>query len=164
MITQSQRQKGIATIALGLIAVICSSAVSLAQSSPSKPSIQRPNVLLILADDLGFSDLGCMGGEISTPNLDALARDGLCFTQFYNSARCCPSRAALLTGLHPHQAGFPDMSGMLPNHAVTLPEVLKPAGYNTYMVGKWHLSEQVTPVMRGFDEFYGMLGGFNSYW
>jgi arylsulfatase A-like enzyme len=125
---------------------------------------QKPNVLLILADDLGYSDLGCMGGEISTPHLDALAKGGLCFTQFYNSARCCPSRASLLTGLHPHQAGFPQMTGVLPNSAVTLPEVLKPAGYNSYMVGKWHLSERVNPVMRGFDEFYGMLGGFNSFW
>lgn len=127
-------------------------------------SPQRPNVLLILADDLGWSDIGCYGGEISTPNIDALARDGLRFTQFYNSARCCPSRAALLTGLNPHQAGFPDMSGVLSSHAVTLPEVLRTAGYRTYMVGKWHLSEQSTPVMRGFDEFYGMLGGFNTYW
>jgi arylsulfatase len=120
--------------------------------------------LLILADDLGWSDLGCYGGEISTPNLDALAQDGLRFTQFYNSARCCPSRAALMTGLHPHQAGFGGMTGTLPRHAVTLPEVLKPAGYNTYMVGKWHLSEKSDPVTRGFDEFYGMLGGFNTYW
>jgi arylsulfatase A-like enzyme len=139
-------------------------AASAQSVAPSESHLQRPNVLLILADDLGYSDLGCMGGEISTPNLDALAKEGLCFTQFYNSARCCPSRAALLTGLHPHQAGFPDMAGVLPRHAVTLPEVLKPAGYNTYMVGKWHLSERSTPVMRGFDEFYGMLGGFNSYW
>jgi len=133
-------------------------------AAPSPPGPQRPNVVLILADDLGYSDLGCVGGEISTPNLDALAGNGLRFTRFYNSARCCPSRAGLLTGLHPHQAGFPLMQGMLPAHAVTLPEALKPAGYNAYMVGKWHLSERSTPVMRGFDEFYGMLGGFNSYW
>lgn len=124
----------------------------------------RPNILLILADDLGWSDLGCYGGEIHTPNLDALAADGLRFTQFYNSARCCPSRAAILTGLNPHQAGFAGMSGSLPRSAVTLPEVVKTAGYSTFMVGKWHLGEQYGPVARGFDEYYGMLGGFGTYW
>lgn len=124
----------------------------------------KPNILLILADDLGWSDLGCYGSEIRTPHLDSLARGGLRFTQFYNSARCCPSRAAILTGLHPHQAGFPAMNGTLPQSAVTLPEVLKPAGYATYMVGKWHLNERTKPIERGFDEFYGMLGGFNSCW
>jgi arylsulfatase len=124
----------------------------------------KPNVLLILADDLGWSDLGSYGGEISTPNLNNLAKNGLRFTQFYNSARCCPTRASLLTGLHPHQAGFPEMNGVLPDHAVTLPEVLKPAGYKTYMVGKWHLGNERKPTDRGFDEFYGMLGGFNSFW
>jgi len=124
----------------------------------------RPNVLLILVDDLGWSDLGCYGGEIETPNLDALAAGGLRFTQFYNSARCCPSRAALLTGLHPHQAGVPDMETPLNDRCVTLAEVLRAADYRTYMAGKWHLTRRSTPVMRGFDEFYGMLGGFNSYW
>lgn len=153
-------------MALGLLGTVGSWASVKAQAAPfsAKANPPRPNVLLILADDLGYSDLGCMGGEISTPNLDALAKGGLCFTQFYNSARCCPSRASILTGLHPHQAGFPEMTGVLPPHAVTLPEVLKPAGYRNYMVGKWHLGEKVTPIMRGFDEFYGMLGGFNSYW
>jgi arylsulfatase A-like enzyme len=124
----------------------------------------KPNILLILADDLGWSDLGCYGGEIQTPTLDGLARDGLRFTQFYNSARCCPSRAALLTGLHPHQAGVPDMNGPLNNKCVTIPEVLKPAGYRCCMVGKWHLGKNVGPIQRGFEEFYGMLGGFNSCW
>ncbi len=125
---------------------------------------ERPNILLILADDLGWSDLGCYGGEIRTPNLDSLARGGLRFTQFYNSARCSPTRAAILTGLHPHQAGFPNLSGVLPGHCVTIPEALEPAGYHTYMVGKWHLSRQSSPTRRGFDEFYGMLGGFNTCW
>lgn len=132
--------------------------------APMEQAANRPNVLLILADDLGWSDLGCYGGEIQTPTLDALAEDGLRFTQFYNSARCCPSRAAILTGLHPHQAGFPLMDGSLPSNCVTLPEVLKDAGYGTYMVGKWHLGTKVGPTQRGFDEFYGMLGGFNTYW
>jgi len=125
---------------------------------------ERPNILLILADDLGWSDLGCYGGEIRTPNLDALAQNGLRFTQFYNSARCSPTRASLLTGLHPHQAGFPNLSGVLPSHCVTIPEALKSAGYGSYMVGKWHLSRESTPTRRGFDEFYGMLGGYNTCW
>lgn len=124
----------------------------------------KPNILLILADDLGWSDLGCYGGEIKTPHLDALAKDGLRLTQFYNSARCSPTRAAILTGVNPHQAGFPNLDGRLPKNVVTIPEVLKSAGYRSYMVGKWHLNEKNPPTQRGFDEFYGMLGGFNSCW
>lgn len=133
-------------------------------SGAEAPARGKPNILLILADDVGYSDLGCQGGEIQTPNLDALAAGGARFTHFYNSARCCPTRASLLTGVHPAQAGFPDMVGRLPSRVATIVEVLKPAGYNTYMVGKWHLSEQTKPTDRGFDEFYGMLGGFNSCW
>src|SRR2546421_969151 len=105
----------------------------------------KPNVLLILADDMGFSDAGCYGGEIHTPNLDALAAGGLRFTQFYNTARCCPSRAALLTGLYSHQTGIGHMVenhdldgyvGDLNEHCVTIAQVLKPAGYSTYATGK----------------------------
>jgi arylsulfatase len=133
----------------------------------------RPNILVILADDLGYSDIGCYGGEIRTPNLDALAKNGLGFRQFYNGSRCCPSRASLLTGLYAHQAGVGDMTGDAgvpgyrgfpqPNTA-TIAEVLKAAGYHTSMVGKWHLGgpKRPKPTDRGFDEFYGMLGGFNS--
>ena len=137
----------------------------------------KPNIVLVLADDLGWSDLGCYGGEIQTPNLDALAQGGVRFTQFYNTARCCPTRASLLTGLYPHQAGVgamtsdlgpehPGYRGSLQADTVTLAEVLRPAGYRTYMVGKWHLHnrQDVKPTDRGFDEFYGMLGGFNSCW
>jgi arylsulfatase A-like enzyme len=136
----------------------------------------RPNILLILADDLGYSDLGCFGGEIATPNLDRLARGGVRFTQFYNSARCCPSRAALMTGLYPHQAGmgnmtspkggdprFPGYVGRIPETTPFLPRILNDAGYSTLMAGKWHL-EQPGPVQRGFDEFYGMVHGFDSFW
>lgn len=148
--------------------------LGLALAAPAAP---RPNILLILADDLGWSDLGCYGGEIRTPNLDALAKGGLRFTQFYNTARCCPTRASLLTGLYAHQAGvgamtndrgprFPGYRGTLQPHCVTLAEVLRDAGYRTYMVGKWHLhnEQKVKPTDRGFDEFYGMLGGYNSCW
>ena len=144
-------------------------------SGPAAHAADRPNILLILADDLGYSDIGCYGGEIRTPNLDALAAGGLRFTQFYNATRCCPSRAALLTGLYPHQAGVGDMAGdegpkrpgyrgHLTERCVTIPEVLRPAGYRTLMVGKWHLSSTPGPIRRGFDDFYGMIEGFNSFW
>jgi len=128
----------------------------------------RPNILVILADDLGFSDLGCYGGEIPTPRLDALAAGGLRFRQCYNSSRCCPSRASLLTGLTPHQAGIgrfvgqgslPGYLGTLAARAVTLAEVLRPAGYATFAVGKWHVNEP-GPIARGFDEFYGFVHGY----
>ncbi len=137
--------------------------VTLATVGPVSAS-GKPNILLILADDLAWSDLGCYGSEIKTPHLDALAKDGLRLTQFYNSARCSPTRASILTGLHPHQAGFPNLSGALPKNSATIPEVLKPAGYRSYMVGKWHLNQNNPPTERGFDEFYGMLGGYNSCW
>jgi arylsulfatase A-like enzyme len=137
--------------------------------------VKKPNILLILADDLGFSDLGCYGSEIATPNLDKLAANGLRFRQFYNNTRCCPSRASLLTGLYAHQAGVGNMNsdtgrpgyrGFPQPNTVTIAEVLKGAGYHTSMVGKWHLSvadKPPYPTDRGFDEFFGMVGGFNSY-
>src|SRR5687768_18310980 len=109
----------------------------------------KPNIVVILADDMGFSDIGCYGSEISTPNLDKLASNGIRFTQFYNTARCCPTRASLLTGLYPHQAEMgwmvgsprktPGYTNELAKDAVTIAEVLKPAGYATYMTGKWHI-------------------------
>jgi arylsulfatase len=119
---------------------------------------RRPNILLILADDLGWSDLRCYGGEIRTSTLDALAEGGLRLTQFYNSARCSPSRAALLTGLHPHQAGVPNLGGNLNDRCVTLAEALAPAGYDRFMSGKWHVG-QPGPIARGFQEFYGFVEG-----
>ena len=113
---------------------------------------QRPNIVLILADDMGYSDLGCYGSEIRTPNLDGLAAEGLRFSQMYNFARCCPSRAALLTGLYPHQAGIGHMAGGIPNapgyggylrhSAVTIAQVLKERGYRTLMSGKWHCGKR----------------------
>jgi arylsulfatase len=125
---------------------------------------------LILADDLGYSDLGCYGGEIQTPSLDALAEDGLRFTQMYNSARCCPTRASLLTGLYPHQTGIgsfvgnnPDRPhgyrGSLQSNVVTIAEVLKEAGYRTFMTGKWHVNDPL-PTKQGFEEFYGFTHGY----
>src|SRR5262245_59886019 len=117
-------------------------------SAANAQSAAGPNILLILADDLGYSDLGCYGGEIRTPNLDALAAGGLRYTQMYNCTRCCPSRASLLTGLYPHQAGIgaltghqgqPGYRGSLQPSCVTFAQVLKTAGYRTSMVGKWHV-------------------------
>lgn len=137
-------------------------------SPPAARAGERPNILLILADDLGWSDLGCYGGEIRTPVLDSLAEHGLRFTRCYNSSRCCPSRASLLTGLYPHQAGIgrfvgggrlPGYQGRLADRCVTLAEVLAPAGYATYACGKWHVNDP-PPTDRGFREFYGFVHGY----
>jgi len=132
----------------------------------------QPNIVVILVDDMGFSDIGCYGSEIPTPNLDALAKGGLRFTQFYNTARCCPTRAALLTGVYSHQAGvghmvenknLPGYVGRLNDRCVTMAEVLRPAGYLTAMSGKWHVGQNqgVTPKSRGFDRsLNAAAGGF----
>lgn len=136
----------------------------------------RPNIVLILADDMGYSDLGCYGGEINTPNIDSLAYNGVRFTNFYNAARCCPTRASLLTGVYPHQAGVGRMvygdfggayQGYLNRTSVTLAEVLKSAGYKTMMSGKWHVGHKEAsqwPTSRGFDRFYGINIHVDSYW
>ena len=118
---------------------------------------ERPNLIIILVDDMGFSDIGCYGGEIETPNLDALARGGVRYSDFYNASRCCPTRASLMTGLHPHLTGighmtnppgtrkhdygeeFPNYRGFLNRRCVTLAELLGSAGYSSYLAGKWHL-------------------------
>lgn len=145
-----------------------------------RPKDERPNIVLILVDDMGYSDLGCYGGEIETPHIDRLAEDGLRFARFYNSGRCCPTRASLMTGLHPHQAGIGHMTeapgrptgvagpyqGYLNDRCVTLAEVLQDAGYHTLMTGKWHLGENrpdSRPRQRGFDRFYGGLSGAFNY-
>lgn len=133
-----------------------------------------PNIVVILVDDMGFSDIGCYGGEIPTPNLDALAKGGLRYSQFYNTGRCCPTRAALLTGLYSHQAGMghmtndfklPGYRGALNDQCVTLAEVLRPAGYFTAVAGKWHVggSDGQRPISRGFDRFYGSTRGGIMY-
>ncbi|MFL2664414.1 MAG: arylsulfatase [Dehalococcoidia bacterium] len=149
---------------------------------------QKPNIILILADDMGFSDLGCFGSEIKTPNLDKLANNGLKFSQMYNTARCCPSRASLLTGVYPHQAGIGHMvgnygvneyQGYLTSNTATIAEVLRTGGYRTQMSGKWHVGgtaplrdnenwnpgdkEHPTPNQRGFDYFWGTMAGGGNY-
>lgn len=145
-------------------------------------SAERPNIILVMVDDMGFSDLGCYGGEIQTPHLDRLAVGGVRFDQFYNSGRCCPTRATLLTGLHPHQTGIGHMTltptgkpkpnvpatyqGFLNRNCVTIAEVLGRHGYKTLMTGKWHLGmheSSVYPLARGFDRFYGSLAGATRF-
>lgn len=155
----------------------------------------RPNIIVVLVDDMGYSDLGCYGGEVQTPNIDKLAQNGLRFSQFYNAGRSCPTRASLLTGVYQHQAGIgrmtfnqkqPGYKGTLGNNVVTIAEVLKGAGYNTGMIGKWHVAEtplrtdqrewlnhQVIypefadkknyPTSRGFDDYYGIIYGVADY-
>jgi arylsulfatase len=144
---------------------------------------KRPNIVLIMADDMGFSDLGCYGSEIATPNLDSLAKNGLRFRQFYNTARCCPTRAALMTGLYSHQSGVghmvsdygqPGYRGDLNKNCVTIAEVMKPAGYRTAMAGKWHVTpiqrgsqtpdKHNWPLQRGFEKFFGTIHGAGSYY
>ena len=138
----------------------------------SLAAAERPNIAVILVDDMGFSDIGCYGSEIPTPNLDALAAGGLRFTQFYNTGRCCPTRASLLTGLYPHQAGVghmtedrgaPGYQGRLNDRCATIAEVLRPAGYFTIFSGKWHVGQihGVTPWGRGFERnLNASAGGF----
>jgi len=147
---------------------------------------KRPNIILIMVDDMGFSDLGCYGGEIRTPNIDRLASEGVRFSRFYNSSRCCPTRASLMTGLHPHRTGighmtnppppkeswhdagpdYPSYRGVLNRRCVTLAEMLGPAGYATFIAGKWHLGfdrQEYWPLQRGFERFYGCLSGATRY-
>lgn len=141
-------------------------------------SSRRPNIIVIMADDMGYSDIASYGGEIQNPNLDLLASNGIRFTNFYNAARCCPSRAALLTGKYPHQAGMGGMvsganeerpegpyQGYLSQHCMTLAEALKETGYRTYMAGKSRVGERREhwPTRRGFDRYFGLISGASSY-
>lgn len=178
-----------------LVTVLIAGGFGRKQAQPAiNQAVRRPNIILIMADDLGFSDLGCYGSEIKTPNLDYLAQNGIRFTQFYNTSRCCPTRAALLTGLYNHQAGIgkmtdaedqPGYRGHLTENTVTLAEVLKSAGYQTAMAGKWHVSNTTVqknpqdqlawlnhqkdfgdfapieqyPTRRGFDKYFGNIWG-----
>jgi arylsulfatase A-like enzyme len=167
----------ISLIILGILSVIF-------PSCKREETKKKPNIILIMADDMGFSDMGAMGGEIKTPNLDALANNGILYKQFYNGARCCPTRASLMTGLYPHQSGMGWMTvedlgtasyvGELNSNCVTIAEVLKSSGYNTYISGKWHLvsdkntrqdsDKKAWPLQRGFDRFFGTLLGSGSYY
>ena len=173
------------------LAAAAASAASCAEKQPQS----RPNIIVILADDMGYSDMGCYGGEVKTPSLDRLAQHGLRFSHFYNAGKSCPTRASLLTGLYPHQAGvgrmtfddgLPGYRGNLTHNGVTIAEVLQDAGYQTGMVGKWHVGEtplrpdqrqwlahQITcdeyshkdsyPTRRGFQHFYGTIYGVVDY-
>lgn len=159
---------------LSIVSVLLAAAASVRAAA-------APNIILIMSDDMGFSDLGCYGGEIQTPNLNKLAEGGVRLSQFYNAGRCCPTRASLLTGLYPHQAGIGHMMedrghdgyrGDLNKRSVTIAEVLKPAGYRTYGVGKWHVTKHAQPegpkhnwpLHRGFDRFYGTITGAGSFY
>src|SRR5579872_3179013 len=172
---------------------ICAAAIAFFTGAAAPAAETRPNIIIILADDMGFSDLGCYGSEIPTPNLDRMAREGLRLTEFYTTPRCCPSRAALLAGLYPQQAGvgammedrgLPGYHGELNRNCLTIAEELRRAGYHTAMVGKWHLShiwfdgrkqlnhavdepfwdnKDSWPLQRGFEEFYGTIHGVCSY-
>lgn len=165
----------------GLAAAGVTPAVDHALGMPGHGDAPRPNIVLILADDMGFSDIGCFGSEIATPHLDRLAARGMRLTEYYNNPRCCPSRASIMTGLYAQQAGmgmmvadhnrypFPGYAGILSSKTITIPEALKSAGYNTAMVGKWHLAPETEegkaqwPLQRGFDKFWGMISGASVY-
>ena len=165
-----------------LFLVLMCLVTGIAFSQPKKANTKKPNVIVILTDDMGFSDIGCFGSEIKTPNIDKLAANGISFTHFYNTSRCSPSRASLMTGLYPHQAGMGFLSNYnydeagyvddLSKNAVTMAEVFKQAGYATYMSGKWHLNKEKSipndrsnwPLQRGFDRFFGMLIGSGSFY
>ncbi|VGO13318.1 Arylsulfatase [Pontiella desulfatans] len=150
----------------------------------SAAAAPRPNIALIMVDDMGYSDIGCYGGEINTPNMDRLAGNGVRFSRFYNGSRCCPTRASLMTGLHSHLTGighmtnppnskghdageeFPNYRGFLNRECVTIAEVLQPAGYATLMTGKWHLGyndQDRWPLQRGFEKYYGCIAGATRF-
>lgn len=145
---------------------------------------KKPNIILIMADDMGFSDLGFMGSGIETPNINQLANNGMVFNQFYNAGRCCPTRASLLTGLYAHNTGLgwmtasdlgtPGYRGTISKNSVTLAQVLKTEGYQNYITGKWHIVYNKNlnpeannlnwPIQRGFDKYYGVLTGKGGYY
>ena len=155
-----------------------SSLVALSALTMNLVQAQKPNIIVIMADDMGYSDIGCYGSEIATPNIDRLAAGGLRFRNFYNNAKCCPTRASLLTGLYNHEAGMGNMvtkedapfqegpyQGFLNKNCVTIAEVLRTAGYATYLSGKWHVGEKEEnwPLHRGFDKYFGLISGASSY-
>jgi arylsulfatase len=170
------RKAGRLLCALGMFGL----AASLAAPAGAADGFRRPNIVIILGDDLGFSDMGSFGGEIRTPNLDSLANEGVRFTNFYTHATCSPTRSILLSGVDnhvnglgnmdeytaPNQQNVPGYEGHLNNRVVTVPQLLKDTGYHTYMVGKWHLGKQPDqiPAARGFERDFSLLDGAGSYW
>ncbi len=173
----SARMRSAGRVVLSVLGLV------LAGQAAAAGEAARPHIVLIMSDDMGYSDIGCYGGELRTPTLDRLAAGGVRFSQFYNTARCCPTRASLLTGLNPHQAGLGHMTGRrqgpgrawqggLDPRTSTIAEVLRGAGYGTYMCGKWHVSHEGRgkpdkpnwPLQRGFDRFYGTITGAGSFY
>jgi arylsulfatase A-like enzyme len=164
-----------ATLVAGLLAGLAVPASASPHTTP-----RRPNIVIILADDMGFADMGAFGSEIKTPHLDSLAREGVRFTQFYTHATCSPTRSVLLSGVDTHRNGLGNMAewiapnqrglegyeGYLNGRVVTLPQLLKESGYHTYMVGKWHLGKapDQIPAARGFERDFSLLDGAGSYW
>jgi len=170
------RFRGGTAALVGLLAVLMATTAVLQGATPGK----RPNIVIILGDDLGHSDLGCFGSEIKTPRLDSLAQAGMRFTQFYTHASCSPTRSMLLSGTDthrnglgnmdewtaPNQVGQPGYEGYLNNRVTTLPQLLKDSGYHTYMAGKWHMGKGTNqiPAARGFERDFALLDGAGSYW
>jgi len=134
-----------------LICLLCKPAFCWAE-----PNRSRPNIVLIMVDDMGYSDIGCYGGEVQTPHLDRLAEGGLRFTQFYNTAKCHTTRAELLTGNYAYSIGDNNME-----HGATFGEVLRPIGYRTLIAGKWH--QKPLPTTRGFDRYFGLADGCSNF-
>ena len=166
-------------VAAAIAALIASPGLAQEQTQPPSAN-KRPNIVIILGDDMGFADMGSFGSEINTPNLDSLADDGVRFTNFYTHASCSPTRSMLLTGVDthlngmgnmdewtaPNQLGVPGYEGYLNKSMPTLPQLLRGAGYHTYMVGKWHLGKapDLIPAARGFERDFSLLDGAGSYW
>lgn len=169
---QSQLKQSLQILAVLLLGIIFLNAGCVAE-----PKLKRPNIIVVLVDDMGYSDLGCTGSEIETPNLDRMASEGVMFTNFYNTSRCCPSRASLLTGQYQWDAGMghmtytkstvPEYQGYLNRQSVTIAELLKDNGYNTFISGKWHVGDKKRewwPDHRGFEQFYGTPTGGGIYY
>jgi arylsulfatase len=176
----TQRNPLIQSAFLGALVVVNATAQTAVSPLDARTPGKRPNIVIILGDDLGFSDMGCFGGEIKTPNLDSLAKQGMRFTQFYTHATCSPTRSMLLTGVDTHRNGLGNMDewtapnqwgvdgyeGYLRTNLTTLPQLLRGAGYHTYMAGKWHMgkSPNQIPAARGFERDFSLLDGAGSYW
>ena len=150
------RREFLKTLGLGTVSLALPGTLW-ADQKGLRPAATKPNIILIMADDMGYSDIGCYGGEIKTPNLDALATGGMRFTQFYNCAKCSPTRASLLTGQYDQAVGVKNLE-----HGATFGEVLRAAGYRTILTGKWH--QRPLPTTRGFDRYFGLADGCCNYW